>query len=71
MRLEFDEKYAVGEPVRADAAVRGFDRADVGLGGAQIAGIFSTLFLAGGMAAGFIYGRLARILRINIVLLGG
>ena len=42
-----------------------------GLGGAQIAGIFSTLFLAGGMAAGFIYGRLARILRINIVLLGG
>ena len=42
-----------------------------GLGGASVAGLFSTLYLAGGMVAGFVYGKLARKVGINSVLLGG
>ena len=42
-----------------------------GLGGPQTAGILSTLFLAGGMVAGFCYGAVSGRLGRNTVLLGG
>ena len=42
-----------------------------GLGGPQTAGILSTLFLAGGMVAGFFYGAISGRLGKNTVLLGG